>query len=535
MKKYILPLMSIAMLMAMASCSSSDDEVAEIKEESKLVPMTFTATQESNAETRSALITGTSVIWKTGDMISVFDGTGAGCNHQFSLTGDASLGKFSGIASSEATSFTAVYPYTEGAQLESDGSVSGITLPAEQTAYKDSFDPKAALMMAYTEDKSQLNFKNVVSLVKVTTDFDCKSIVLTAKENIAGTGKLTYNSDAPSITFTSNESQTVTLKPALEYGAIAAGTYYIAICPQTLTGFSISFINSTDTKVYTRTSTKNNIFNRREIKNLGTFSESGTSWTSTMESNGKVNASQQVDMVEFTIGDKKYRVIFATSNLTATGLAASESDYGDYFAWGATEPWYTSYTTGTNGSGKPTITSDGWKDGHESGYRETPTFSPEYTSKKDFDMSDDPARKILGGDWQLPTTEIWKALYNTKSYSWDWTTKDSKNGRVVKNKSTNYSIFLPAAGYVASDSFFSVGLYGHYWSGTANSIDSAYSMYFYNDDVRAQDPYYLREIGLSVRPVRLVEVSLAGSDPDATPATPATTTEDYYANDFNWE
>ena len=83
MKKYILPLMSIAMLMAMASCSSSDDEVAEIKEESKLVPMTFTATQESNAETRSALITGTSVIWKTGDMISVFDGTGGDATINF--------------------------------------------------------------------------------------------------------------------------------------------------------------------------------------------------------------------------------------------------------------------------------------------------------------------------------------------------------------------------------------------------------------------------------------------------------------------
>ena len=214
MKKYILPLMSIAMLMAMASCSSSDDEVAEIKEESKLVPMTFTATQESNAETRSALNGSNGVDWQAGDEISVFDGTGAGCNHQFSLTGDASLGKFSGIASSEATSFTAVYPYTDGAQLESDGIVSGITLPAEQTATPNSFDPKAALMMAYTEDKSQLKFKNVVSLVKVTTDFDCKSIVLTAKENIAGTGKLTYNSGAPSINFTSNISQTITLKPA---------------------------------------------------------------------------------------------------------------------------------------------------------------------------------------------------------------------------------------------------------------------------------------------------------------------------------
>ena len=196
MKKYILPLMSIAMLMAMASCSSSDDEVAEIKEESKLVPMTFTATQESNAGTRSALSTGNSVIWQTSDKISVFDGyNDTDHNRSFTLEGDGgeTSGSFTGTASSTATSFTAVYPYTEGAQLESDGSVSGITLPAEQTAYKDSFDPKAALMMAYTEDKSQLNFKNVVSLVKVTTDFDCKSIVLTAKENIAGTGKLTYN------------------------------------------------------------------------------------------------------------------------------------------------------------------------------------------------------------------------------------------------------------------------------------------------------------------------------------------------------
>ena len=75
MKKYILPLMSIAMLMAMASCSSSDDAVAEIKEESKLVPMTFTATQESNVGTRAAL-NGNSVDWQTGDEISIFDGAG---------------------------------------------------------------------------------------------------------------------------------------------------------------------------------------------------------------------------------------------------------------------------------------------------------------------------------------------------------------------------------------------------------------------------------------------------------------------------
>ena len=111
--------MSIAMLMAMASCSSSDDAVEEIKEESKLVPMTFTATQESNAETRSALNGSNGVDWQTNDKISVFDGTGAENNQEFTLTGDVKDGKFSGNASATATKFTAVYPYTEGAQLAS--------------------------------------------------------------------------------------------------------------------------------------------------------------------------------------------------------------------------------------------------------------------------------------------------------------------------------------------------------------------------------------------------------------------------------
>ena len=512
MKKYILPLMSIAMLMAMASCSSSDDAVEEIKEESKLVPMTFTATQESNVGTRTALNAGTGVDWQTGDEISVFDGTGAGCNHQFSLTGDASLGKFSGIASSEATSFTAVYPYTEGATLGEDGSVSGITLPAEQTAYKDSFDPKTALMMAYTEDKSQLNFKNVVSLVKVKTDFDCKSIVLTAKENIAGTGKLTYNSGAPAINFTSNISQTVTLKPASEDGVIAAGTYYIAVCPHASSGFSIRFINSADTKAYTQTSIQSNTFNRSKIKNLGTFSESGTSWKSTIEKNGNVNASQQIDLgLTITGSDsKQYRVIFAKSNLTANGLAENEYDYGDYFAWGAREPWYSSAT-------------QTWKEDKPYGY--IPDNTPFYDSSKELyteytsdgetlDATDDAAHVILSGDWQLPTKEIWVALYNANQNKVYWgpnngdktleTISEIKGMKISKKDDSNTYIFLPAAGYVAGFFFKEVGSHGRYWSGTAGTTSNdAYFLRFISSNVMAQ-PNYSRYFGLPVRPVRLV-------------------------------
>ena len=512
--------MSIAMLMAMASCSSSDDAVEEIKEESKLVPMTFTATQESNAVTRSALNNSNGVDWQAGDEISVFDGTGAGCNHQFSLTGDASLGKFSGIASSEATSFTAVYPYTEGATLGEDGSVSGITLPAEQTAYKDSFDPKAALMMAYSTDKSKLDFKNAVSLVKVTTQFACKKIVLSANEDIAGTGTLTMTFDndtyTSSFTFNSGSSKTITLKPATGE-SFDAGTYYIVVPPTTLTnGFSISFINSDDSKAYTRKSTKNNIFNRSGIRNLGTFKESDETWTSTIESNGNVKASQQVDLgLTIEQDGKKYRVIFAKSNLTANGLATNEYDYGDYFAWGAKEPWYTSYS-GT--------TFNGWKDGKSYGYylynapyydiseRKYTKYTTDGETLKAAD-DDDAANVILRGDWQLPTKDIWVALYgaNTKTVNWGpngnqalETISGIQGMKITKIDDSKTYIFLPAAGYVNGTSFTEVGSIFYYWSGTASS-NGAYDLNFWNSYVSAGDSDY-RHFGYSVRPVRLVPV-----------------------------
>lgn len=511
--------MSIAMLMAMASCSSSDDEVAEIKEESKLVPMTFTATQESNVGTRAAL-NGNSVDWQTNDKISVFDGTGAENNQEFTLTGDVKDGNFSGNASSTATKFTAVYPYTDGAQLGEDGSVSGITLPAEQTATPNSFDPAAALMMAVSteENKNQLDFKNAVSLVKVTTEFACKSIVLSANENIAGTGKLTYNSGAPSITFESNQSQTITLKPATVSNSFAAGTYYMVVPSITLNGFTITFTDEND-KEYTRKSTNSNTFNRSKIKDFGSFATSGDYWYDASRGD-KVRADQEVDMgLTVTISGVNYKVIFAKTNLTATGLAENEYDYGDYFAWAATEPWCTAYTY-TTSSGTATE----WKNSKNYNtydwstvpYRDgTNNQCIKYlTDGAVLDVSDDAARQILGGDWKLPTIEIWQALINTTNYKWEWTTtQDGYSGyKVTSNTDKSKSIFLPAAGFVdgtLGTLFNYVGRYGRYWSGTAHSSTTypntnAYLLGFTNhSDFNAQS-IYDRYRGLSVRPVRLV-------------------------------
>ena len=487
MKKYIQSMMAFAAIVSFASCSSEDNNTT-IENESAVKVMTFTATQEGDEQsTRAAISTSDSKVinWESNDQISIFDGTN---NKQFTLTDGAgsTSGKFSGEAE-QSTSYTAVYPYQSTASLSGDD-VTNVTLPATQNATDNSFDKNAALMMAQS-DNTTLNFKNVVGYVKVKPKFACSKIVLQAagaSEYLAGRCTLSYGEGMPSIAFTSEQSTSITLS-----GNITANTaYYIAVPAVTLSaGWSISFTDNTG-DVYTRTGSNSITFKRNTIINLGEFSRTDNNLKLTLKENGKVPADKQVDMGVFNIGGTNYRLIFTKSNLIATGLAASESAYGDYFAWGATEPWYTSYT-GT--------TFNGWKAGHSSGYASgtAPAFSPEYTSEKDFEMSDDPARKILGGDWQIPTKAIWEALvYNSSSKGWESGYKFINNGQ---------TLFLPAAGYVRAKRFSEYGSGARYWSGTAYSSSYAYRLSFSDSKLNVGNDLG-RQYGCSVRPVRLVAV-----------------------------
>ena len=499
MKKYIQSMMAFAAIVSFASCSSEDNNTT-IENESATKVMTFTATQEGDEQSTRAAISSTEskvINWQEGDQISIFDGTK---NNQFTLKNGAGTksATFQGVAASAET-YTAVYPYQSEATL-SGTSVKNVTLKATQNATANSFDKEAALMIA-EGDNTTLTFKNVVGYVKVTPKFACSKIVLQAAEEseyLAGKCTLLYdtNSNIPSIAFTPDQSTSITLS-----GTITANTvYYIAVPAVTLSaGWSISFTDNTG-NVYTRTGSNSITFKRNTIINLGEFSRTDNNLKLTLTQNGNVPADKQVDMGVFNIGGTNYRLIFAKSNLTQNGLADDEPDYGDYFAWGALEPWYTSY------SGK---TFNGWKNGYGSGYT-TGNYNTYIASKTIvengvFKMEYDPARQILGGDWQIPTTEIWQALY-TSSYKWTWTTKKYKDGMEVKNNSTINSIFLPAAGYVNNTWFDFVGSTGYYWSGTRYSSDRAYNLRFISGSVSAKD-YIKCYVGYPVRPVRLVEVS----------------------------
>ena len=490
-------MMAFAAIVSFASCSSEDNNTT-IENESATKVMTFTATQEGDEQsTRAAISTSDSKVinWESDDKISIFDGTK---NNQFTLKNGAGTksATFQGVAASAET-YTAVYPYQSEATL-SGTSVEKVTLKATQNATANSFDKEAALMIAEGGDGNTLNFKNVVGYVKVKPTFNCTRIDLKAFDNsavLAGTGTVSYNNGEPKLDLSNAETKNdaITLT-----GDIKAGNYYyIAVPPVTLkAGWTIEFTAKDNGKLYSRKGTNPITFTRNKVTDLGEFATTGDYWYD------PVRADQEVDLgLTITIGTKNYKVIFAKSNLTTTGLATNEYDYGDYFAWGAIKPWYTEIDKTSSSWAATWEKSGGYSITNAPFYNSSTDSYTKYTPGDALEASDDAARQILKGDWRIPTTEIWAALVNNSTKVWDSTNKGYK---FTKNSQT---LFLPAAGYVWGTSFKNVGSRGRYWSGTTASLkDNADYLHFENVNLNAQDKGS-RDQGFPVRPVRLVEVS----------------------------
>ena len=186
-------------------------------------------------------------------------------------------------------------------------------------------------------------------------------------------------------------------------------------------------------------------------------------------------------------------VKWSSMNLGAT----SPSEYGDYFAWGETEPEDSyNYSWSTyelcNGSSS-TLT----KYNNNSSYGAVDNKS----EFKDYGYEDDAARQALGGSWRIPTDTEWTEL-RTKC---TWTSTTNYNGTRVLGRivtaSNGNSIFLPAAGYWGGTIRYGAGSYGYYWSSSL-STDYPYSVwyvYFNYDNVNRSE--YFRYFGRSVRPV----------------------------------
>lgn len=181
-------------------------------------------------------------------------------------------------------------------------------------------------------------------------------------------------------------------------------------------------------------------------------------------------------------------VKWATCNVGAS----SPEDYGDYFAWGETEPkevyaWSTyKYCNGSYDS----LTK----------YNTSSSYGTIVDNKTQLELTDDAARANWGGSWRMPTDAEMTKLRSI--CTWTWTSQNGVNGYRVTSKSNGNSIFLPAASYRIGSSFINAGKFGNYWSSSLDTDDpyNAWFVYFYSSDVYRVD-YGSRYYGRSVRPV----------------------------------
>ena len=173
--------------------------------------------------------------------------------------------------------------------------------------------------------------------------------------------------------------------------------------------------------------------------------------------------------------------------------------YGDYYAWGATEPYY-----------KPgNIQSDNilWKNEEKPGYswgnyrfaNGSETDITKYCTnggygwgglvdnKTILDPEDDAAHVNWGGNWRMPTKEEFDELRN--QCNGEWTTLNGVKGYKFTSKVPGYtdrSIFLPAAGYL-DWTINQLGSYGYYNSSSLNAATPTsiyeYQIYSYSHGI----------------------------------------------------
>ena len=171
-------------------------------------------------------------------------------------------------------------------------------------------------------------------------------------------------------------------------------------------------------------------------------------------------------------------VLWATTNVGAN----TPEEYGEYYAWGETEP-----------KDNFTWANYKWCDGTVNNITKYNNIDSLITLLPE----DDAAHVNWGGEWRMPTFEEQREL---REYcTWTWETINGHTGYRVTGPNGN-SIFLPAAGNITNQKLDAVGAMGYQWSSTAKPGIQAHRMHYSHSVI---EDYHggSRACGASVRPV----------------------------------
>lgn len=162
--------------------------------------------------------------------------------------------------------------------------------------------------------------------------------------------------------------------------------------------------------------------------------------------------------------------------------ADSPEDYGDYFAWGETEPKSTYSWSNYKwcNSNYEQLTKYCTYSGHGyNGFKD---------NKNVLEASDDAATQNMGNNWRMPTESEIQELID--KCAWKWTTQNGVNGYKVIGRN-HKSIFLPATDNPL----------GYYWSSCKDWVSSSEANYLAFHSSKRELQHSGRHVGKTIRAV----------------------------------
>lgn len=208
--------------------------------------------------------------------------------------------------------------------------------------------------------------------------------------------------------------------------------------------------------------------------------------------NAKVyNVSREVnenyDYVDFGLSVK-----WAKTNLGA----ATETEYGNFYAWG-----------GTIGYSSSVATDHTFDLAHAPYYNNSGSAYTKYTSGEvNLEAADDAATQSRGAGWRMPTKAEFENLLAATDLVADYDAGELKGYKLMKKGAPSIYIYLPAAGYRQNNEIVNqTGNFksGYYWLSTLYSSDitGAYYIGFSYPYEAPQVKYLARRYGMTIRPV----------------------------------
>lgn len=485
--KTLYKILAISLIIFATACEDNMSNEFPIPQDNTIK---VTAYSDDAAQTKTGIIDktdgGKSVVWKSGNAISLFVNSGNNGGTQLTTTNNGPVAEFtgSGTIPGGSNNYWGLYPYNANASC--NGSSITTILPSSQSAYQGDVADNLLVTVGKSENLS-IYFKNTCAVIGFTlSQENISKVTFYGRNDEYVAGEFTASFDGSNnlvVIPTNNAVKSIEITPA-ESSTFATGTtYYFAILPQSFEyGYTLTFMRNDNTIAkYERTTA---------FKfTISTF------YTMTNKDEGK--SFSNTDYVDLGLSVK-----WATCNL---GSAVPEGS-GNYYAWGET----LTKSTFNDETYK-------WWDYSNSSYSIfkyviKDTYTNSYYGPLDYryvlETGDDAVSVMLGDDWRIPTRTEAKELIDNCEWLWQ-NDYNGASGYLVTSKVEGYtdkSIFLPLTGFMTSSSLRDVDKYGIYWFANIYECDpiQAWGMVVFNPDHYSKvidSNTWVRSQGATIRPV----------------------------------